>query len=151
MEKKIVKKKKIIQRTVKTVKKEVDVKTEQVLLRFYKNNGLYKNILKNDFEEQPGNLTMLNSNHPELINMSSNTTVSDVYKNPRFSNDNKMNTSVNLPNSDKVSINLKNSLQNKQRNSNIILTRNSNNNALYIKDNSEEEIKSIKEKKRKNY
>ena len=116
-----------------------------------KNNGLYKNILKNDFEEQPGNLTMLNSNHPELINMSSNTTVSDVYKNPRFSNDNKMNTSVNLPNSDKVSINLKNSLQNKQRNSNIILTRNSNNNALYIKDNSEEEIKSIKERIRKKY
>ena len=117
-----------------------------------KNNGLDKNILKNDFEEQPGNLTMLNSNHPELINMSSNTTVSDIYKNQRFSNDNKMNTSVNLPNSDKVNINLKNSLQNKQRNNNNnILRRNNNNNALYIKDNSEEEIKSIKERVRKKY
>jgi len=115
-----------------------------------KNNGLDRNILKNDFEEQPGNLTMLNSNHPELINMSSNTTVSDIYKNQRFSNDNKMNTSVNSPNSDKVNINLKNSLQNKQRNNNNILKRN-NNNALYIKDNSEEEIKSIKERVRKKY
>mgnify|MGYP002626361324 CR=1 FL=1 len=117
-----------------------------------KNNGLDKNILKNDFEEQPGNLTMLNSNHPELINMSSNTTVSDIYKNQRFSNDNKMNTSVNLPNSDKVNINLKNSLHNKQRNNNNnILKRNNNNNALYIKDNTEEEIKSIKERIRKKY
>ena len=51
------------------------------------NNGLYhtninnnNNQIKSDFEEQPGNLTMLN-NHPEFINMSSNTTMSDIYKN----------------------------------------------------------------------
>ena len=107
-----------------------------------KNNGLYNYNLKSDFEEQPGNLTMLNTN-PELINMSSNSTASEIYKNPRYKiENNKMNTSVNLPNSDKININIRNNLQNRHRN---------NNNALFIKDNSEEEIKSIKDKIRKKY
>ena len=120
-----------------------------------KNNGLYhtsinNNMVKSDFEEQPGNLTMLNNN-PELINMSSNSTVSDIYKNPKYNIDNKVNTSVNLPNSEKINLNIKNNLQNKKANNNI-LTRNINNvNALFIKDNSEEEIKSIKEKIRQKY
>ena len=107
-----------------------------------KNNGLYNYNLKSDFEEQPGNLTMLNTN-PELINMSSNSTASEIYKNPRYKiENNKMNTSVNLPNSDKININIRNNLQNRHRN---------NNNVLFIKDNSEEEIKSIKDKIRKKY
>ena len=120
-----------------------------------KNNGLYhtsinNNIVKSDFEEQPGNLTMLNNN-PELINMSSNSAVSDIYKNPKYINENKINTSVNLPNSEKINLNIKNNLQNKKAN-NTLLTRNINNaNALFIKDNSEEEIKSIKEKIRQKY
>ena len=108
-----------------------------------KNNGLYNYNLKSDFEEQPGNLTMLNTN-PELINMSSNSTASEIYKNPRYKiENNKMNTSVNLPNSDKININIRSNLQNRHRNN--------NNNALFIKDNSEEEIKSIKDKIRKKY
>ena len=107
-----------------------------------KNNGLYNYNSKSDFEEQPGNLTMLNTN-PELINMSSNSTASEIYKNPRYKiENNKMNTSVNLPNSDKININIRNNLQNRHRN---------NNNVLFIKDNSEEEIKSIKDKIRKKY
>ena len=125
-----------------------------------KNNGLYinnakinNNNLNQDFEEQPGNLTMLNKN-PELINMSSNTTASDIYKNPRYKNKNnndKMNTSMNLPNSDKVNNNLKNSLQNRKNINNPIQLRSNNKNALYIKDDSEEEIDSIKEQIRKKY
>ena len=108
-----------------------------------KNNGLYNYNSKSDFEEQPGNLTMLNTN-PELINMSSNSTASEIYKNPRYKiENNKMNTSVNLPNSDKININIRSNLQNRHRNN--------NNNALFIKDNSEEEIKSIKDKIRKKY
>ena len=121
-----------------------------------KNNGLYhtsnnnNNIVKSDFEEQPGNLTMLN-NYPELINMSSNSTVSDIYKNPRYNIDNKVNTSAYLPNSEKINLSLKNNLQNKKPNSNM-LTRNINNaNALFIKDNSEEEIKFIKDRIRQKY
>ena len=117
-----------------------------------KNNGLYiNNNLKSDFEEQPGNLTMLNTN-PELINMSSNTTMSDVYKNARYNNPNndKMNTSMNLPNSEVINNNLKNSLRQRQNINNAKL-RNNNNNALFIKDNSEEEIDSIKDKIRKKY
>ena len=107
-----------------------------------KNNGLYNYNSKSDFEEQPGNLTMLNTN-PELINMSSNSTASEIYKNPRYKiENNKMNTSVNLPNSDKININIRNNLQNRHRN---------NNNVLFIKDNSEEEIRSIKDKIRKKY
>ena len=35
----------------------------------------------NNVIEQPGNLTMLNT-HPELINLSNNSIVSDIYKNP---------------------------------------------------------------------
>ena len=86
---------------------------------------------------------MLNTN-PELINMSSNSTASEIYKNPRYKiENNKMNTSVNLPNSDKININIRSNLQNRHRNN--------NNNALFIKDNSEEEIKSIKDKIRKKY
>ena len=104
------------------------------------NNGLYhtninnnNNQIKSDFEEQPGNLTMLN-NHPEFINMSSNTTMSDIYKNPKYN-----------------TLNIKNNLQNRKINNNI-LTRNINNDkALFIKDNSEEEIKSIKDRIRKKY
>ena len=122
------------------------------------NNGLYhtninnnNNQIKSDFEEQPGNLTMLN-NHPEFINMSSNTTMSDIYKNPKYNTiENKINTSVNLPNSEKINLNIKNNLQNRKINNNI-LTRNINNDkALFIKDNSEEEIKSIKDRIRKKY
>ena len=121
------------------------------------NNGLYhtninnNNQIKSDFEEQPGNLTMLN-NHPEFINMSSNTTMSDIYKNPKYNTiENKINTSVNLPNSEKINLNIKNNLQNIKINNNI-LTRNINNDkALFIKDNSEEEIKSIKDRIRKKY
>ena len=120
------------------------------------NNGLYQtninnNQIKSDFEEQPGNLTMLN-NHPEFINMSSNTTMSDIYKNPKYNTiENKINTSVNLPNSEKINLNIKNNLQNRKINNNI-LTRNINNDkALFIKDNSEEEIKSIKDRIRKKY
>ena len=121
------------------------------------NNGLYhtninnnNNQIKSDFEEQPGNLTMLN-NHPEFINMSSNTTMSDIYKNPKYNTiENKINTSVNLPNSEKINLNIKNNLQNRKINN--ILTRNINNDkALFIKDNSEEEIKSIKDRIRKKY
>ena len=125
-----------------------------------KNNGLhFNNINKNvnlnsDYEEQPGNLTMLNKN-PEFINMSSNTTASDIYKNPRYKNNNnneKMNTSMNLPNSDKINNNLKNSLQKRQNiNNPIQLRNNNNNNVLFIKDDSEEEIDSVKEKIRKKY
>ena len=123
------------------------------------NNGLYhtninnnnNNQIKSDFEEQPGNLTMLN-NHPEFINMSSNTTMCDIYKNPKYNTiENKINTSVNLPNSEKINLNIKNNLQNRKINNNI-LTRNINNDkALFIKDNSEEEIKSIKDRIRKKY
>ena len=122
------------------------------------NNGLYhtninnnNNQIKSDFEEQPGNLTMLN-NHPEFINMSSNTTMSDIYKNQKYNTiENKINTSVNLPNSEKINLNIKNNLQNRKINNNI-LTRNINNDkALFIKDNSEEEIKSIKDRIRKKY
>ena len=122
------------------------------------NNGLYhtninnnNNQIKSDFEKQPGNLTMLN-NHPEFINMSSNTTMSDIYKNPKYNTiENKINTSVNLPNSEKINLNIKNNLQNRKINNNI-LTRNINNDkALFIKDNSEEEIKSIKDRIRKKY
>ena len=122
------------------------------------NNGLYhtninnnNNQIKSDFEEQPGNLTMLN-NHPEFINMSSNTTMNDIYKNPKYNTiENKINTSVNLPNSEKINLNIKNNLQNRKINNNI-LTRNINNDkALFIKDNSEEEIKSIKDRIRKKY
>ena len=120
------------------------------------NNGLYhtninNNQIKSDFEEQPGNLTMLN-NHPEFINMSSNTTMSDIYKNPKYNTiENKINTSVNLPNSEKINLNIKNNLQNRKINNNI-LTRNINNDkALFIKDNSEEEIRSIKDRIRKKY
>ena len=123
-----------------------------------KNNGLYlnninNNNLKSDFEEQPGNLTMLNNN-PELINMSSNTAVSDIYKNVRYNNQNndKMNTSMNLPNSEVINNNLKNSLRQRQNINNIKLRNtNNNNNALFIKDNSEEEIDSIKDKIRAKY
>ena len=121
-----------------------------------KNNGLYlnninNNNLKSDFEEQPGNLTMLNNN-PELINMSSNTAVSDIYKNVRYNyqNNDKMNTSMNLPNSEVINNNLKNSLRQRQNLNNNKL-RNNNNNALFIKDNSEEEIDSIKNKIRAKY
>ena len=122
-----------------------------------KNNGLYlnninNNNLKSDFEEQPGNLTMLNNN-PELINMSSNTAVSDIYKNVRYNNQNndKMNTSMNLPNSEVINNNLKNSLRQRQNINNIKLRNTNNNNALFIKDNSEEEIDSIKDKIRAKY
>ena len=85
--------------------------------------------------------------------MSSNTTASDIYKNPRYKNNNnneKMNTSMNLPNSDKINNNLKNSLQKRQNiNNPIQLRNNNNNNVLFIKDDSEEEIDSVKEKIRK--
>ena len=135
-------------------KKYLNMKTYQNKLSD-KNNGLYlnnnNNNLNSDFEEQPGNLTMLNNN-PELINMSSKTTISDIYKNPNYINNNndKMNTSMNLPNPEKINNNLKNSLQNKQNNYKN-KSRHNNNNALYIKDNSEEEIKSIKERIREKY
>ena len=107
-----------------------------------KNNGIYNNIIKSDYEEQPGNLTMLN-NHPELINLSSNTTASDIYKNPRYINENnKTNISANLPNSEKINTNI-NKLEKRNNNK--------NNHALYINDNSEMEIKSIRDKIRKKY
>ena len=117
-----------------------------------RNNGLFINNMqinnvKQDFEEQPGNLTMLNKN-PEIINMSSNTEMSDIYKNRRY-NDDKMNISMNLPNSEKINNNLKNSLQSRKNNTGKKI--NINNNALFINDNSEEEMKSIKDRIRKKY
>ena len=117
-----------------------------------RNNGLFLNNMqinnvKQDFEEQPGNLTMLNKN-PEIINMSSNTEMSDIYKNRRY-NDDKMNISMNLPNSEKINNNLKNSLQSRKNNTGKKI--NINNNALFINDNSEEEMKSIKDRIRKKY
>ena len=116
-----------------------------------KNNGLYLNNINNfksDFEEQPGNLTMLNKN-PELINMSSNSTTGEIYKNPRYKADNKMNISMNLPNADKINNNLKINLQ--QRQNNAGKRNNMNNNSLFIKDNTEEEIQNIKDRIRKKY
>ena len=58
---------------------------------------------------------------------------------------------MNLPNSDKINNNLKNSLQKRQNINNPIQLRNNNNNALFIKDDSEEEFDSVKEKIRKKY
>ena len=105
-----------------------------------RNNIINNNMIKTDYEEQPGNLTMLNT-HPELINLSNNSIVSDIYKNPASINENaKMNISVNLPDSNKINPDFSK-----------LGKRNNHNNALYINDNSEEEIKSIRDRIRKKY
>ena len=111
-----------------------------------KNNGLFNNI-KNDYEEQIGNLTMLNKN-PDLIN----------------NKNNEMNYSEILPNIGKINTNYHNYLTqyppkkdnqeninniNNIRNKNPIRT--TNNIALMINDNSEEEMKALRERARKKY
>ena len=111
-----------------------------------KNNGLFNNI-KNDYEEQIDNLTMINKNG-NLIN----------------NKNNEMNYSAILPNSGKINTNYQNYLtqyppkkenQENINNLNNIRTKNpirtTNNNALMINDNSEEEIKALKERVRKKY
>ena len=111
-----------------------------------KNNGLFNNI-KNDYEEQIDNLTMINKNS-NLIN----------------NKNNEMNYSAILPNSGKINTNYQNYLtqyppkkgnQENINNINNIRTKNpirtTNNNALMINDNSEEEIKALKERVRKKY
>ena len=68
-----------------------------------KNNGLFRNInmnMKSDYEEQVGNLAMLNNN-PELINVSNNNQelINNKYTTQQLSNrNNDMNYSANLPN-----------------------------------------------------
>ena len=123
-----------------------------------KKNGLFSNNIQMDCEEQVGNLTMLNNN-PELINISKNTQIGDKYIN------NEMNYSVNLPNIEKINTNLQNyltqypqKLQNQENinnNINPIRTkqpiRTKNDMALLINDNSEEEIKSLRDRVRKKY
>ena len=124
-----------------------------------KKNGLFSNNIKQDYEEQVGNLTMLNNN-PELINISSNTQmIGDKYQN------NEMNYSVNLPNVDKINTNFKNYLtqypqkvqnqDNLNNNINPIRTkhpiRTKNDMALMINDNTEEEIRSLRDRVRKKY
>ena len=123
-----------------------------------KKNGLFLNNIQMDCEEQVGNLTMLNNN-PELINISKNTQIGDKYIN------NEMNYSVNLPNIEKINTNLQNyltqypqKLQNQENinnNINPIRTkqpiRTKNDMALLINDNSEEEIKSLRDRVRKKY
>ena len=124
-----------------------------------KKNGLFSNNIKPDYEEQVGNLTMLNNN-PELINISSNAQmVGENYQN------NEMNYSVNLPNVDKINTNFKNYLNqypqkvqnqdNLNNNINPIRTkhpiRTKNDMALMINDNTEEEIRSLRDRVRKKY
>ena len=130
-----------------------------------KNNGLF-NSMKSDYEEQVGNLTMLNNN-PELININNiNQKLINKKYIQRISNkNNDMNYSVNLPNIDKVQTNFKNYLSqyppkgdNKEdinNNINPLRTKHpigtKNNIALLINDNSEEEIKNLRERVRKKY
>ena len=122
-----------------------------------RNNGLFNSNLRNDYEEQIGNLTMLNKN-PELINLSVNNQLNDI-------KNNDTNYSVNLSNIDKINTNFQNYLtqyppkgQSQENiNNNIIQLRSklpigtSNNDALLINDNTEEEIKSLRERVRKKY
>ena len=124
-----------------------------------RNNGLFNNNFKPDYEEQVGNLTMLNNN-PELINLSNN-----QLNNTK----NDINYSVNLSNMDKINPNTNTHYQHylmqyppkrqiqENVNNNIIQIRSKhpimtkNNEALLINDNSEEEIKSLRERVRRKY
>ena len=134
-----------------------------------KNNGLFNNNIKIDYEEQVGNLTMLHNN-PEMINMSNDTHISNNYMKNKINNqnanqNNEMNYSVNLPNVDKINTNFQTYLtqfppkeQNSQNiNNNVNQNRTKhpigtrNNMALLIKDNPEEEIKSLRDRVRKKY
>ena len=131
-----------------------------------KNNGLFNNI-KNDYEEQVGNLTMLHNN-PGMINLNN-----DTEMNNKFISNNKnqnqqnttMNYSVNLPNTEKITTNYRTYLtqypqkENNQQNNNNDINQirvkhpigTRNNMALLINDNSEEEIRSLRDKVRKKY
>ena len=130
-----------------------------------KNNGLFNNM-KSDYEEQVGNLTMLNNN-PELINLSNNTQelINNKYRQQQSNKSNDINYSVNLPNTGKIQTNFQNYLtqyppkgenqENINNNLNPIRTKHPigtrNNVALLINDNSEEEIRSLRERVRKKY
>ena len=130
-----------------------------------KNNGLFNNM-KSDYEEQVGNLTMLN-NHPELINISNNNPeiINNKYIQQISNKNNDINYSVNSPNMNKIQTNYQNYLtqyppreenqENINNNLNPIRKKHPigtrNNAALFINDNSEEEIRSLREKVRKKY
>ena len=122
-----------------------------------KNNGLFNNNIKSDYEEQVGNLTMLHNN-PEMINVSKDAEISN-----KFTNEN-MNYSVNLPNTEQINTNFRtyltqypkeNNQQNINNNINQSRTKHPigtrNNAPLFINDNSEEEIRSLRDRVRKKY
>ena len=130
------------------------------------NNGLF-NIKKSDYEEQVGNLTML-YNHPELINLSNNNEeiINNKYPQQQSidnNNNNEMNYSTNAgrantnfqnyvnqyPSRVENQESINNNNINKARTKYPIGTR--NNNVLLINDNSEEEIRALRERVRKKY
>ena len=131
-----------------------------------KNNGLFNNNIKNDYEEQVGNLTMLHNN-PGMINLSNDVEINNKYSNNKNQNQHNtnMNYSVNLPNTEKITTNYRTYLaqyppkENNQQNNNNNINQNRvkhpigtrNNMALLINDNSEEEIRSLRDKVRKKY
>jgi len=118
-----------------------------------------------DYEEQIGNLSMLNNN-TALLNLNMNNT--DIYNNSRKTNEssfipyNDMNLSLNIPNNEKNITNLKNYMTQfpqKEEPQNINLTsyinpnrnRQTTNARDAVNESSESEIKSLREKARKKY
>ena len=116
-----------------------------------------------DYEEQVGNLSMLNNN-TALLNMNN----TDIYINPNKTNEsgfipyNDMNLSLNLPNKEKNSTNLQNYMtqfprKEEPQNINLMSNINPNRNRQVanarevINENSESEINSLREKVRKKY
>ena len=132
-------------------------------------NGKINNINnpKDDYEEQVGNLTMLNNNIGYMTNYMNNTDINiNRQKNDdsNFIQNKDMNLSVNLPLREK-NTNLQNYVsqfprkEQEQQNINIMTNINPNRirhtqrvrNAISINDGSETEIKSLRDKVRKKY
>ena len=127
------------------------------------NNHNHNHNLTYDYEEQIGNLSMLNNN-TALLNMNN----TDIYNNTGKTNEssfipyNDMNLSLNLPNKEKNATNLQNYMTQfprKEEPQNINLmtyinpTRNNRviNERDVMNEHSESEIKSLREKARKKY